>query len=63
MADVKPLLVSVKEAARILDCSTWKVYELLNAGEIDGRYMGASRKVIYTSLEAYAAGLPEERVS
>lgn len=63
MADVKPLLVSVKEAARILDCSTWKVYELLNAGQIAGRYMGASRKVVYTSLEAYAESLPEERVS
>jgi len=61
MSDIKPIFVSVKEAARVLDCSTWKVYELLNAGRLDSKYMGASRKVVFASLEAYASALPDER--
>lgn len=61
MADIAPIFVSVKEAARMLSLTPWSVYQLLDAGEIESRYHGKRRLVVMTSLEAYAANLPTER--
>lgn len=53
-----PLQVSVKEAADLIGCSTWTVYCLLNSGEVEGRYLGSRRKVLYRSLRQYVENLP-----
>jgi len=55
MADVEldRLLISVKEMAHVLDVSTTTAYDLLNKGEIEDTYIGASRKAVYQSVLDY----------
>lgn len=54
-----PIFVSVKEAARLLNLTTWTVYKLLDDRAIDSRYQGRRRLVRLESLHAYAEALPE----
>jgi len=63
MADLDPIFIAVKEAAHQLSVSTWKVYELLNSGELKGKYIGSSRKIYFSSVKEYADGLSDERAS
>ena len=58
MAEIDPILISVKGAAEALDTTPWTVYKLLDAGVIESTYMGSRRKVIVASLREYAANLP-----
>lgn len=58
MADLDPIFVSVKEAARVLGLSTWAVYQLLDQQIIASQYHGRKRLVAFASLRAYAEGLP-----
>jgi excisionase family DNA binding protein len=57
-ANLDPIFVSVKEAARLLGLSTWSVYQKLDQQIIESRYDGRKRLVVYTSLRNYAAGMP-----
>lgn len=58
MNDLDPIFVEVKEAARVLACSTWQVYKLLDSQTIESRYQGRKRLVVVSSLREYAEGLP-----
>ncbi len=60
---MKPIFVSVKEAAVVLGVSTQSVYKLLDAQEIASQYKGTRRLVVLASLEEYAENLPTERVA
>lgn len=60
-ADDPPVFVSTKEAARLLGLSRNHVYNLLNAGAIQSRYLGKRRQVVVSSLHEFAANLPEQR--
>lgn len=53
-----PIFVSVKEAAHLLNLTTWTVYKLLDAQEIASQYEGRRRLVRYASVVEYADGLP-----
>ncbi|MFD7157924.1 helix-turn-helix domain-containing protein [Kribbella sp. WER1] len=55
------VLVSTKETARLLGLSRNHVYELLDQGAIDSRYIGRRRLVVMTSLREFISGLPAER--
>lgn len=57
-ANLDPIFVSVKDAARMLACSPWTVYQLLDSGAIASRYHGRSRRVVLASLREYAEQLP-----
>ena len=57
---VDPHAVSVKDAARIAAVSTRQIYDWLNAGIVDGRYVGRRRIVLYRSLIEHLDGLPED---
>lgn len=57
----EPIFISVKKAAEKLSLTTWTVYQLLNAGEIESQYKGKRRLVRYESLKKYADSLPTER--
>ncbi len=50
------LLLSPAEAEERLGISHWKMYDLLNSGEIQSLKMGSSRKIPVAVLEAYIAG-------
>ena len=63
MADLKPLLVSMKDAQRILNCSADTLYALISKGEIEDKYLNSSHKIVYASLERFVANLPDERAS
>ena len=54
-----PLLVSVKKTAyELLDLDVSTVYKMLDRGELEGRYIGRRRMVVYESVKAYVEGLP-----
>ena len=62
---VEPIFVSVKDVARILACSPWVVYQLLDnipdgadRPVIDSQYQGRRRLVRLSSVKEYADGLP-----
>lgn len=57
---IEPIFVTVKEAAEALGLQTYRVYELLNTGEIAGRYDKSKRLVSVASLREFAEGLPSE---
>lgn len=61
-AAAKPDLISVtvKDAADLIGCSPWTVYQLLGQGAIEGRYLGRKRLVMYASLRAYIEGLSQD---
>lgn len=64
MAEVPlaPILASVKDAAEILGgITTWQVYRLLEAGELESRYIGKRRMVVMDSLRTYVEQLPTTR--
>jgi hypothetical protein len=48
-----PLLVKPKAACRMLACGNTRLYELLNAGELESILDGRSRKIITKSIFAY----------
>lgn len=60
-SSIDPIFVSVKEAARALNISTWSCYQLLDDRVIDSRYQGRRRLVDVASLREYARNLPTER--
>jgi excisionase family DNA binding protein len=53
--DAEPLLVKPAEAGRLLGCGRTRIYELINAGEIDSFSDGRSRKITVASIRAYVA--------
>lgn len=53
-----PLLVSVKEAAKLVGLSTHSMYALCDQQVIESRYHGRRRLVVFASLKQYAAELP-----
>jgi excisionase family DNA binding protein len=57
-----PLLLRPTAAARLLDISRSKLYELINAGEIVTVTIGSSRRIIYDDLVAYVQRLQHHRL-
>jgi excisionase family DNA binding protein len=56
-----PLLLRPTAAARLLDISRSKLYDLINAGEINTVTIGSSRRIIYDDLLAYVQRLQHHR--
>ena len=48
------LLVSVKEAARLLGIGRTKIYELMATGDLETKMVGRRRMVRYKSLAAFS---------
>jgi excisionase family DNA binding protein len=51
-----PLLVSIRDAGRILGVSRTVVYELMGAGRLASVHIGARRLIRYADLQAIADG-------
>jgi excisionase family DNA binding protein len=47
---LEPLVVSPKEACRLLSCGPTKLYELIEAGEVESYLDGRSRKITMDSI-------------
>lgn len=60
MSQITPIFVSVKQAAQMLNLTTWSVYKLLDEQAIESRYHGRRRLVSVESVRAYAEALPTE---
>jgi excisionase family DNA binding protein len=58
-----PLLLRPTAAARLLDISRSKLYELINAGQINSVTVGASRRIVYDDLLAYVQRLQRRRAT
>lgn len=52
------ILVSVREAARMVSMTPWQVYRLCDAGAIESGYHDGRRLVLVESLHAWAKSLP-----
>lgn len=63
----EPILVSVKEAARLLGVSPWNVYQLLGndeePGALPSRYIGRRRLILKADLDSFVSDLPTARDS
>ena len=59
-ADLAPLTVPVKEAARLTGLSTFTIYDRVQRGEIEAVHLGRKVLVKYASLAAFIDGLPSE---
>ena len=53
------LLLTVTDAATTLGISRTKVYELINAGDVETVKIGADSRVVFESLRAYVNRLRE----
>jgi hypothetical protein len=53
--DVSPLVVKPRGACVLLQCGVTKLYQLLNAGELESFLDGKSRKITTRSIRAYVA--------
>jgi hypothetical protein len=57
LSDDERLVVSPRRAKRMLDCGNTRLYELLNAKELESFLDGRSRKITVSSIKAYIARL------
>jgi hypothetical protein len=53
------LLVTIAECRRMLSCSITTTYDLLRAGDLDGRRVGKRTLITMASIVAYIARLPD----
>ncbi|NNN08970.1 MAG: helix-turn-helix domain-containing protein [Acidimicrobiaceae bacterium] len=53
---VQKLLLTVPEAGQALAISRSKVYELLESGSMPSVYIGRSRRIRVSDVEAFVAG-------
>jgi hypothetical protein len=49
---IEPLVVSPARAKVMLDCGTTRLYELIDAGELESFKDGKSRKITVSSIKA-----------
>jgi hypothetical protein len=54
-ANLMPMVVKPRGAGQLLSCSLKRVYELINAGELESFLDGGSRKITTASIAAYVA--------
>lgn len=55
--DVKPIFVSVNDAAKLLGLSRWTVRELIDEGALRSTKQGNRRLILTDSVEEYAKRL------
>lgn len=49
----KPVVVSPKRACELLSVGLTRLYQLLNAGELESLHIGRSRRITTASITAY----------
>lgn len=52
---MKPIALPPKGACAALGVGTTKLYELLNANELEAFFIGRARRITTASIEAYVA--------
>lgn len=57
MSQPQPILYTLQEAADLLRISRTKLYELLDARELESVHIGRSRKIPADALRTYVDGL------
>lgn len=58
--DLPPLLLRPEQAARVLNISRWKVFELIRLGELRSVKSGGSRRISAMALRDYVTQLETE---
>lgn len=59
MSAFDPILVSVAEAAKMINCCRASFYKKLNSGEIRAKKDGSRTVIPIEELRRYAASLPD----
>lgn len=57
---MRPIFLSIKDAAQVLGVSPWSIRRLLDDKTIAETWIGGRRLVVLRSLEEYAARIAEE---
>jgi excisionase family DNA binding protein len=58
--DLPPLLLKPEQAARVLNISRWKVFELIRLGELRSVKSGGSRRISAMAIRDYVTQLEME---
>ena len=53
---MEPLLVSIKEASRLLGCGRTKIYQLIAENRLETIMIGSRRLIRFESVKALAEG-------
>ncbi len=61
-SQLDPIMVPLREAARLLGINRTRVYELIRSGFLDARKGGRQTLITVTSIREYAAGLPKAKI-
>jgi hypothetical protein len=59
---IEPIVVSPKEAMRLMDCGHNFLYQLIHRGELDARSDGRRTKITMASIRRRLASLPPAKV-
>jgi excisionase family DNA binding protein len=57
LEQLPPLLLRPEQAARVLNVSRWKVFELIRLGELRSVKSGGSRRIPVCALREYVSRL------
>lgn len=52
---MEPIGLTPKATKAVIGCGTTKLYQLINAGELDSYFIGRSRRITTASIRAYVA--------
>ena len=58
-----PILITISDAVRLFGVGRTKLYELIGAGDIEARKVGARTLIVVASLMAWLDTLPSARVA
>jgi excisionase family DNA binding protein len=61
--ELPPILLRPEQAARVLNISRWKVFELIRLGELRSIKSGGSRRISAMAIRAYVARLEDEEAA
>jgi excisionase family DNA binding protein len=59
MSAIEPILVSINDAAAMINCCRASFYKLINTGEIRAKKQGSRTLIPVSELHRYAASLPD----
>jgi excisionase family DNA binding protein len=55
-----PMLIPVTEAARLLSLGRTRIYELIDAGDLEARKLGKLTMITMDSVRRFVDGLPRK---
>lgn len=55
--EIEPILISIKDASRLLGIGRTKLYELISADKLETRRIDTRNLILYSSIKSYVQNL------